>query len=214
MGKLSITTASVAWFKLHEFVQRREKERALIIYKLLVHSVSDQAVAKQLMGDLLHMFDDPDAFDCYQQAARFYEQAGRCEHAVALYKYMLSLDKLCDNYYVGLVRAYKLFDESRMMLAIQDYLIVLIEQKRTLDAHEYIRLSPCSSKQKVVLYEFFVEYLLSTCSSREKIGIQSHVAAAIDELHKTGVGVDQFCERLQKLDSDMYNFAKDYASCI
>ena len=39
---------SVAWFKLAEFVTRKEKERAFGVYRLLSHSIADRAFAAQL----------------------------------------------------------------------------------------------------------------------------------------------------------------------
>ena len=49
---------NVAWFKLAECVARGEKEKALGVYRLLVHSLDEPAFIRQLEGDLLLAFKD------------------------------------------------------------------------------------------------------------------------------------------------------------
>ncbi|KKR95507.1 MAG: hypothetical protein UU47_C0034G0003 [candidate division TM6 bacterium GW2011_GWE2_41_16] len=89
--------SSIAWFRLAEFVERKEKERALAMLKLLVHSVPDRAVATQLHADLLRAFDDERAFDAYSEAATFYTNAARKDQAYVIHEqivlYALSLFK-------------------------------------------------------------------------------------------------------------------------
>lgn len=81
----------IAWFKLAECVSRKEKERALGVYRLLYHSIDDEALAIQLEGDLLLFFDDAAAIAKYKKAAELYEKQERlalaigvCEHIVTL----------------------------------------------------------------------------------------------------------------------------------
>ncbi len=75
---------NVAWFKLAEFVGRKEKERALAVYRLLAYSLSNDAFTAQLEGDLLLAFEDAKAFELYDRAARLYERNGQHEHAAHL----------------------------------------------------------------------------------------------------------------------------------
>lgn len=82
---------SIAWFKLAEFTNRREKERALLFYRLLVHSINDEAVACQLEGDLYAAFNDSRALDCYRRAARMYTQMNKAEYAEILYQIIKNL---------------------------------------------------------------------------------------------------------------------------
>ena len=82
-------SSSIAWFKLAEFVERREKERALAMYRLLIHSVSDRAVAIQLQADLLRAFNDEKAFDVYTEAAVFYSKAERADQAYATHEQLV-----------------------------------------------------------------------------------------------------------------------------
>src|SRR3990172_10433854 len=70
---------NIAWFKLAEFVARGEKERALGIYRLLIHSFDDKAFSYQLEGDLLSAFNDESARDKYLSAAQLYHKEGRID---------------------------------------------------------------------------------------------------------------------------------------
>jgi tetratricopeptide (TPR) repeat protein len=103
---------NVAWFKLAEFVGRKEKERALSVYRLLSHSLPDDAFAAQLEGDLLMAFLDEKAVDAYQKAARLYEKNGQCDHAAFLYEQMLVLKPENKEFLVQALRLYELIDND------------------------------------------------------------------------------------------------------
>lgn len=83
---------SIAWFKLAECVTRGEREKALGVYKLLYHSIEDQAFAAQLEGDLLESFQDPQAAIKYEQAAQLYKKQNRLHEAVGVYEHMVTRD--------------------------------------------------------------------------------------------------------------------------
>ena len=91
MKEIQSDKYSVAWFKLAEFVGRGEKERALGLYRLLMHSFDDRAFTYQLEGDLLLSFNDEEAQDRYIQAARLYQEDGNVFKAVAVYEHLLFL---------------------------------------------------------------------------------------------------------------------------
>lgn len=78
--------SSIAWFKLAEFVGRKEKERALYLFRLLVHSITDTALVSQLEGDLLAAFGDEKAIDSYEKAMRTYIATGRISDARLLFE--------------------------------------------------------------------------------------------------------------------------------
>lgn len=88
MKLLSSGSHNIAWFKLADFVVRGEKERALSVYKLLMHSITDQAFACQLQGDILLAFDDDAAIDSYHQAANLYKKHGDYQKAIAVYEHV------------------------------------------------------------------------------------------------------------------------------
>lgn len=80
---------TVAWFKLADFIARGEKERALMVHKLLMHSVQDEAIPYQLEGDILLAFDDDAAIDRYHIAANIYKKSGKIKQAASVYEHVL-----------------------------------------------------------------------------------------------------------------------------
>lgn len=89
MKTLVSESYNIAWFKLADFVTRGEKERALNLLRLLMHSINNPALTLQLEGDILLAFDDQAAFLRYQNAAllfkklhKFQEAIGICQHAL------------------------------------------------------------------------------------------------------------------------------------
>ncbi len=83
---------TVAWFKLAECISRGEKERALGVYRLLSHSFIDQAVARQLAGDIhLSFNNEEEAIVQYDKAADLYQKSKRLLEAAAVYEHLLTL---------------------------------------------------------------------------------------------------------------------------
>ena len=81
---------TIAWFKLAECVAKGEKEKAFGVYRLLMHSLEDQAYAHQLEGDLLNAFCDERAVEKYAHAAQLYYQNNRYKEAAALYESIIA----------------------------------------------------------------------------------------------------------------------------
>lgn len=98
---------NVAWFRLAECVARGEKERALGVYRLLAHSFGDEAFALQLMGDLLLAFDDVEAKEKYNEAARGYMKEGRMLEATSVYEHLVLLEPDNVAYMVTLAELYR-----------------------------------------------------------------------------------------------------------
>lgn len=103
---VSMDKYSIAWFKLAEYVSRGEKERALGIYKLLSHSIEDQAFARQLEGDILWSFNDSGAAERYHEAAQLYKKDQRVLQAAALYEHLVALHPDSILYLTHLVDLY------------------------------------------------------------------------------------------------------------
>ncbi len=93
MKQLHPDKYNVAWYKLAEFVVRKEKERALALLRLLTHSFNDQALKDQLEGDLLRSFDDcKNASEKYFAAAQLYSKEGKSIDSAALYELLITLN--------------------------------------------------------------------------------------------------------------------------
>ena len=88
----SRTHASVAWYKLADLITRKEREKALSVYRLLSHSLEDRAYALQLEGDILWSFDDRGACEKYKQAAFLYRKEKRWIDAIAVCEHLLFLE--------------------------------------------------------------------------------------------------------------------------
>ncbi len=82
---------SVAWYKLADLITRKEREKALNVYRLLSHSFQDRAYALQLEGDILWSLDDTNASEKYKQAAFLYKKEKRWVNAAAVGEHLLLL---------------------------------------------------------------------------------------------------------------------------
>jgi hypothetical protein len=101
-------SASVAWFKLAELIARREREKALNVYRLLSHSLEDKAYAFQLEGDILWSLDDKAAVDRYKQAAFLYQKEKRWLDAAGICEHLYSQDPSNQDFLMQLLRLYAL----------------------------------------------------------------------------------------------------------
>jgi len=116
--------ASVAWFKLAEFVSRGEKEKALNLYRLLSHSFDEKAYALQLEADVLWAFEDMEALERYRQAAFLYKKEQKIASAVAIYEHLLTLQPgSCEN----LVSLLEFYARLSWVDKFKDRLSLLVE---------------------------------------------------------------------------------------
>ncbi|MBU4269489.1 hypothetical protein KJ644_01515 [Candidatus Dependentiae bacterium] len=77
----------VGWFRLAELVTRREKEKALSLYRLISHSFDDKAYVLQVEGDILWALQDENALEKYSQAAYLYKKEKKFLSAAAIYEH-------------------------------------------------------------------------------------------------------------------------------
>ncbi len=101
--------SNIAWFKLSELVMRGERERALSVFRLLSHSISDKAFVALLESELFHVFGDIRAKEACFRAISLYEAQLNYEKVVLAYSYIFewwpgeeqsldSLANLCDSF--------------------------------------------------------------------------------------------------------------------
>ena len=115
---------SLAWFKLADFVERREKERALGLYRLLTHAIDDRAFAAKLQGDILWAFKDSQAFNAYENAVTLFEKEDRLLEVLGIYEQLVSMDAKNITYLKSLCDLYRRLDRPEK---IKDTLCSLIE---------------------------------------------------------------------------------------
>jgi len=117
MKVVSSESSSIAWFKLADFVSRGEKERALTIHRLLMHSVDERAFAYQLEGDILYAFDDEMALNRYHAAAEVYKKDKKYKRAIAVYHHAL-LKKNDLSIIEELLNVYILLNNEKNLISI------------------------------------------------------------------------------------------------
>ncbi|MFH1832491.1 MAG: hypothetical protein ABH827_06900 [bacterium] len=133
------TSASVAWYKLSVLIMRREREKALNVYRLLAHSLDDKAYALQLEGDILWFLDDRDASEKYKQAAFLYKKEKRWVDAIAVCNHLLTIDPGSSELISTLLSLYVLTDwQDRFSIELKH--VFEKYDKRTLSHDEVLRI--------------------------------------------------------------------------
>ena len=154
MKHLQSEKYNIAWFKLAECVSRGEKERAMGVYRLLSHSLGNQALVAQLKGDLLLCFNDDGAITKYCEAADMYKESNKIIEAIAVYEHLIVLDSNNEKYLFELLDLYKnidipcnmvdhvknLVDEGKLDVSIKlaDKLSEYIKLAQEIDLREHI----------------------------------------------------------------------------
>ncbi|MFA6526805.1 MAG: hypothetical protein WCT20_00065 [Candidatus Babeliales bacterium] len=125
--------ASVAWFKLADLITRREREKALSVYRLLAHSFQDKAYALQLEGDILFFLnDEKGACEKHTQAAFLYQKEQKWVHAASLYEQLWMLAPENPDLIAQLLIFYSLVgDQERFMQRFQSF--VALHQQEKID---------------------------------------------------------------------------------
>jgi tetratricopeptide (TPR) repeat protein len=162
----------LAWFKLSEFIKRGEKERALGIYKLLMHTVDDFAFAKQLEGDILLFFNDPNASQSYLDAAHLYKKAHKLAQATAVYEHLVAQFPHEQNFLAALIACYaELGSATRITLSFGRLLNALVRaQPARSIAQALDQLAPLLTQQDAAqLYINVVTQLIHQKTREQKV---------------------------------------------
>lgn len=205
---------NVAWFKLAECVGRGEKEKALGVYRLLVHSLDDLALSCQLEGDILWAFKDATASEKYAAAAQLYEQHKRPTEAAAVYEHLITLHPDSENYLHKAVELYQQLSNSVKVIAyaqplINSYLANNEAEKasaflESLDNNRDIFLTAHLHQQ--------VLFALLVTSSVSLNSLTYHIHKIIDGLmaHQKDKELQVFLTKLQAVSDQYYQIAYDY----
>jgi hypothetical protein len=107
----------LAWFKLAEFVDRKEKEKALILFNLLSKSINNKTFSLTLLGNIYDSFDDP----C--EAKKYFDQVLELENEIPLeiiigLKEYLLINKIYQKpeFITMLVQNYKVYYISKKII--------------------------------------------------------------------------------------------------
>lgn len=203
---------NVAWFKLADFVARGEKERALSVHKLLMHSVTDEAIPYQLEGDILLAFDDEGALDRYHIAANLYKKVGKVKQAASVYEHVCVfkedekiLEALFDVYlvqkdYDGILNTF-----SRLAkICLQQSNVACITNL----FHRHVIESDVSLRAQLSVR--FVRALMLYDKNNSQISVYLH--QAVDLLNECGKEEElfQFLSLIEELDKELYAKAQQY----
>lgn len=214
MRQLPADKYNVAWFKLAEFVVRGEKERALGLYRLLVHSFDDVALAYQLEGDLLLSFHDKVAAkEKYTWAAQKYAQGHRFIEAAAVYEHLISLAPDYQDYYEQLLSLYtKLKYDTRLLVVLKQVGELLIKKVRHEDylsilAHYETSLNP---QQQAEIYGFLTLLLVEHTSEPVTIELYLEKTAELLLASDDAQQIPAFLMKLDALNAKYYQKVVHY----
>ncbi len=161
-------SASVAWFKLADLISRREREKALNVYRLLSHSLQDRAYALQLEGDILWSLDDRGAFERYKQSAYLYQKDKRWVEAIAIYEHLLVIEKSKDAIWSTLIPCYAMANWHDIFQdRIKQLCTLLLEQRVT--EPQFIKI---------------MQDIVTAMHETEDLGKQQWVSAQLEQLTK------------------------------
>jgi len=204
MKQLPKEKYQVAWFKLSEFVKRGEKERALGIYKLLMHSIEDRAFSKQLEGDLLLFFDEPSAIDSYVDAANCYKKNGKLAQATAIYEHLVLLSPDNTEFIMHLAKLYSTLNHStRIVLSTQRLIEPIIQAHNitTLQkALEYI-IPILNKEEQATLYQTTLFAMLKYDPDNAEIIIPI-IQKILKTLRKSKGQLKNFINKIGTIDKD------------
>lgn len=202
---------TIAWFKLAECIAKGEKEKAFGVYRLLSHSLEDQAYAYQLEGDLLDAFQDCRASEKYAQAAHVYHHTHRYKEACALYEELIFLLPHDDKHLVRLLEIYK---SSKSPQSLPDKLSKLaynlLEKKMVMRAFAVAQeLKTCADVQAVV--PVYTAIIVASLQS-QLAEIETIVCVALDYLLEQNDQRMQslFLTTLEQMSSEWYARALNY----
>jgi len=213
MKAISCEKQSIAWFKLAECVERGEKERALNLFRLLTHSLSDQAFKKQLEADIVASFDKNQALVMYTYAAHLYDKYGKTEQAALLYEYMIMLEPRREFLEKAFLLAQELHHQTKKNMYAR-LLCYAYAQSGDIDQAKYYLDSiydHITAQEKIELISCWIFQALTHTYDKQEI-IESLLYALLDLLvqFSTDKELQLFYARLQILNTWWFARALEY----
>jgi len=211
MKQVEAEKYNIAWFKLAECIARREKERALGVYRLLSHSFDNTALVHQLQGDILLAFgDSASAIEQFMMAGQLYEEQGQMMHAAIVYDQVVSLEAEHEQALTKLVDLYlNMQHHERMMHCIELLCMRLLKKELYFQLFAYIKQIQLSMSQKAKLLMRVCARALpdSTIDQQVKYQLVQH---ALDRLMQDSDSLQVFLKKLEVLDERCWQFAYEY----
>jgi len=203
--KLQAEKYNVAWFRLAECVSRREKERALGVYRLLSHSFDEKALAAQLYADLLLCFEDQQgAIESYKEAAQLYQKAEKMIESAAIYEHLVFLSPDEKEYLFALLEVYKSLGltfkmvEHAKALLDENKIDLGIELSEMLNGH--IKPADTAHLQKDIVFALLKTKGVSEDKVMNQIQYTVDSIVSVDE----GLLLQEFLSELKAVNSRYY----------
>lgn len=198
---------NVAWFKLAECIARREKERALGVYRLLSHSFENQALVHQLEGDIMLAFNNHEAaIGKYMQAATLYEQQEEHMQAIAVYDHMLMLAYHADIVKKMIALYSAVSDHQCMMYSIKQLCLAQLKSQENDQFFAFLQTVQITHMQKAKLCVDVTLIALEEDAIDRQMAIQL-VKHTLELLMYDHALLQQFLVNMRAIDESMYHYA-------
>jgi len=197
---------NVAWFTLAECVSRGEKVRAISLYRLLAHSIKDNAFTSQLKGDLLLAFRDDSAVDLYEEAAELYIKDNRQLEAAGVFEHLHILNRSNCRYIRSLIKLYHVLRiESKVAIYILKLFEALHENNNFEHAYDSIAQleQACSFGCGTVQRKFILHLLQKKAKMSDVLELGKKLIESfyLDGLHEK---LQEFLSEIEKINEDYY----------
>ncbi len=207
MKQVEADKYNIAWFKLAECISRREKERALGVYRLLSHSFDNAAIVHQLEGDIMLAFNEQErAVEKYAQAAQLYEQQEQLMQAIAVYDHIITLvdcsasvEKMIDLYA-------QLNDNQRMFTYVKRLCHHLLKKQEMVQMFSILQKFNLNLSQKAGLLVELTLASLHDATIDRQIKLQL-IGQTIERLMHDRHALQQFLAKLKAVDEMAYKHA-------
>lgn len=210
MNQVQADKYNIAWFRLAECISRKEKERALGVYRLLSHSFDNAAIGFQLEGDILCAFNDIDgAIKLYEKAAQIYQDRNQYMQAVAVYDHLFTLQ---DNhiYIEKIIELYaQLKDQKRMFRYVKHLCHLLLRKQAVQEMLALLDRFDMQMAQKALLLVDITFVALRDDLIESQIKLQL-VQQTLNRLMYDAHVLRQFLAQLKVVDEHAYAMACAY----
>ncbi len=196
---------NVAWFTLAECVSRGEKVRAMSLYRLLTHSIKDNAFSQQLKGDLLLAFKDSAATELYEEAADLYIKDNRFLEAIGVYEHLTLITPENWHYIKSLIKLYKKLEIPSKYSACVERLFQLTAKLH--DNNEIFtiisQMEEASHEHPTSLHQRYIQYILQN-NVKQEHNIHKYGEKIIDTLILDGKNdtLDYFLNTIESIDDE------------
>ena len=202
---------NLAWFKLAECVARHEKERALGVLRLLVHSFDDPALAHKLEGDVyLSFHEKEEAISHYELSAKTYQHDKRFLEAAAIYEHLSLLVPSSKEYATILVSLYRKLNLASKLSESLVQLGTLWLESQFFDKAEGILRELLALEQSEKSVHFGQAVILRAISEKfDEAQLKKDIEGYVNVIlsYKQGAYLNQFLKVLETTDTEWYTFA-------